>query len=192
MTADYSEQISFALNYARKYYAWAFRVWPEDARQTAILGALSATESTYRCVAREVGRAMYGLIVELRGQVERSPGDILRRRSARSSRMWTAQRMRACGIDTAAVAEATGLGVRTVNRYTHTSRTPEEVSRLRSEGGKKGGKLGAVARWGNEYAERQIKARAMRSAGCTLREIQEACGYRSLSAAHYAAKSEAK
>lgn len=186
-TFDYSEQIAFAVNCARRRYPLAFRLFPSDAKQTAIVGALSAEVSTYQAVSREVNRAMRGLMTDLMGRREDSPGDILRRRSFRASRMWTAQRLRAVGVDVRDCASRTGLAINTINRFTRSSRTPEEVHRLRSEGGKAGGKLGAIARWG-DFENRRMKARALRSAGCTLREIKDACGYKSLSAVHYATK----
>lgn len=181
------DRIDIAIRHARHYYPFAFRMFREDARQAATLGALMADESP-ASIRRETGRQMRTLMTELLGRREDSPGDIIRRRSLRSARRWTAQRLRAIGLGSADIAAQTGLTAGTINKITTSARTPEDVRRLRSEGGRKGGKLGAIARWGSGYESRRIKARALRATGSKLRQIQAACGYKSLSAAHYAVK----
>lgn len=185
MQPDYSDVIDFAIRATRRWNRAAFRRWPEDLAQAAALGALQSEFCDAREVKRLASREVARCIAELAGRREDAPGDILRRRCARSARRWDAQQMRALGVPVAEVARRTGLTVGTVNRVTVSSRTPEEVSSLRAAGGLNGGEKGAAARWG-DYAERRNRARRMRADGSTLAEIRDACGYKSLSAAHYA------
>ena len=48
-----------------------------------------------------------------------------------------------------------------------------------------GGRPGAQKRWG-DYDARREKARELRAAGKTLKQIAAECGYQSIAAAHYA------
>ena len=184
MVADFSEQISFGINHARCYWPWTFHQWPEDAIQTAIMGALSAEESTVPAVRREVNKAMYALVCSL-GLPSQYDG-LIERRSAKAAKTFKARHLRAIGHNSIEIAHAVGWSESTAARNAPLH-NPELARQRRAMGGKQGGMIGATRRWG-EYGPRHEKARTMRAAGATLEEIRIACGYRSLSAAHYAAK----
>lgn len=68
----------------------------------------------------------------------------------------------------------------------HGIETPAGMSP--TESGKLGSQIGCTARWG-DWQSRRAKALAMHAMGASLEEIREACGYRSVSGAHYAVKS---
>jgi AraC-like DNA-binding protein len=186
-TFDYSEIANFAHYYARRYYPFAFRQWREDAVQVVALAVAQVQYCQVAEIARIVSREMKRLERDLGAKRESYPGAATAIRSARCRRKWDAQKLRAAGLTVAETAKRTGLSEIRVTHLTGSSNTPEQVRARRSEGGKKGGPLGATARWPGWEGRRQ-SARDMRAAGSTLKQIADELGYKSESAAHYAVK----
>lgn len=94
--------------------------------------------------------------------------------SKRRTNIFSALRMRDAGATGKEINVALGAGAAQL-AYMHSS-----TDRYR-------GDKGNAARWG-DYDTRRAKAREMRATGATLKQIAEACGYRSVASAHYATR----
>jgi hypothetical protein len=178
---------SWATWYARSYYRAAFERWPEDARQQVLLGVLQTPGDDKRSVRNSVAAAMRRLYQDL-GYCQASLF-ALTRKSERRSEKFSCQRLRARGVSVAEIAARTGRSQAAIANATVNCLPPEVVRARRAAGGVKGGVKGATTRWGNWEGRHEV-ARTMRATGATLAKIQEACGYKSLSAAHYACRAE--
>lgn len=111
-----NEVIKYALYYARRYFPICFRLWPEDAKQTAILGALISKSRDRKEIGSNTKFEMMHLLFELKDRPEKDYFAMLRRCSERMAPSWDAKKLHAKGWKFKDISTKTGLKVDTIRR----------------------------------------------------------------------------
>lgn len=143
-------------------------LWPEDWSQCVYLALVKVGASAdVKTIGRAVSNELDSLMREL-GTNNTTVSALSNRRT----NLFSALRMREAGATGREINAALGAGAANL--------AAKHSSTTRYRGDK-----GNAARWG-DYAPRRAKAREMRGDGATLKQIAEACGYRSIASAHYA------
>lgn len=162
----------------RRYHGYAWRVATDDARQICAITEACGGEQPLAMLnrfARQLERDL-GL-AEHRHWHGRSA---VAQRSARRSKL--ARLMYHRDIDIAGYA--TPGAARTACR--RASVEPVVAATPPTDSGQRGGRVGALSRWGADYAARSEHAATMRHDGAKLADIAAALGFRSASGVHYA------